>query len=358
MARSVYQPPLGGCQQVARAGRARGRSQQGKVTMFRYSLVCLFGLWAAAPALASPWADGLFDDLGRDFGAVPRGPLLTHPFRLVNNTGAAVHIGGVRVSCGCTLVRALQYDLAPGQETVILAQMDTTRFLGSKLVTIFVTFDQPRFDEVRLWVQANSRDDVTVMPNTLAMGRVKRTMSPTASTTISFLGNANWLITGIASESNYIQPVCKMVRRDGFEVAYQLTARVRPDTPVGKWYTDLWLTTNNPATPRVRVPLTVDIESALTISPETVVLGQVKAGKEAERKVIVRGLQPFRITRIQGTDKQLAVRDSTPAAKEVHVLTVTLHGNQLGAVSRTFRVSTDLLGENDLEFTAQAQVIP
>jgi hypothetical protein len=326
--------------------------------MFRYSLVCLLGLCAGAPAVASPWADGLFDELGHDFGAVPRGPMLTHPFRLVNKTGVAVHIAGVRVSCGCTSAHALQYDLRPGQETVILAQMDTTRFLGPKVVSIFVTLDQPSFEEVRLWVQANGRDDVTVMPDTLALGRVKHSTAPVATTTISFFGDANWRITAIASESNYIQPVCRMVRREGVEVAYQLTARLRPDTPIGKWYSDIWLTTNNPATPRMRVPLTVEIGSALSISPETLVLGPVKAGKETERKVIVSGVHPFRITRIQGTDKQVGVRETTPAAKEVHVLTVTLRGQRPGEVSRTFRVSTDVRGENDLEFTARAQVVP
>ena len=70
--------------------------QQGKGNMFRYSLVVLLGLCATAPVSAS-WADSLFDELSRDFGSVPRGPTLTHPFRLVNKTGGHVHIASVRV---------------------------------------------------------------------------------------------------------------------------------------------------------------------------------------------------------------------------------------------------------------------
>src|SRR5262245_34254592 len=120
--------------------------------MLRYSLVVLLGLCVGGRASAS-WADALFDELSRDFGSVPRGPTLTHPFRLVNKTGARVHIASVRVSCGCTSAQALQQDLAPGQETAILVHMDTRRFTNTKNVTIFVTFDQPRFEEVRLWVQ-------------------------------------------------------------------------------------------------------------------------------------------------------------------------------------------------------------
>src|SRR5262249_37066195 len=80
----------------------------------------------------------------------------------------------------------------------------------------------------------------------------------------------------VNSESNYIQTTLKNVRRDAGEVSYQLTASLRPDAPVGKWYTDVWLKTNNPATPRIRVPLTVEIESALSVSPATVSLGQAR----------------------------------------------------------------------------------
>src|SRR5437660_799351 len=132
--------------------------------MSRYSLVVLASLWAAGSAPAATWADSLFEELSKDFGSVPRGPTLTHPFRVV----------------------------------------------------------------------------------------------------------------------------------------YRLTGRLRGDAPVGKWYTDLWLRTNNPSMPQVRVPLTVDIESALSVSPEAVTLGQVKVQGESERRVVVRGVKPFKITRVQG----------------------------------------------------------
>src|SRR5690348_8460301 len=171
----------------------------------RFSLVVLLGLGTAGSASAS-WADALFDELSRDFGSVPRGPTLTHPFRLVNKTKQNVHIASVRVSCGCTSARALQEFLAPGQETAILVQMDTRRFQYTKNVTIFVQFDQPSWQEVRLWVQANSRDDVTVIPESLAFGTIKRGGSPTAGVTISFLGGGNWRILGVRSDSNYVQP--------------------------------------------------------------------------------------------------------------------------------------------------------
>jgi hypothetical protein len=236
--------------------------------------------------------------------------------------------------------------------------MDTRRFLGSKNVTIYVQFDQPKFDEVRLWVQANSRDDLSIAPESLALGKIKRGAATSASTTVTFMGNQNWQITAATSESNYVQTSCELIRREGAEVAYKLSATMRADTPAGKWFTDVWLETNNAASPKIRVPLTVEIEAPLTVSPATVGLGELKSGKVAERKVIVRGVQPFRILSVEGTDKELTVHDSTTDTKSVHVLTVRLQAQHAGELLRTLRIVTDLKGDESVEFNASALVTP
>jgi hypothetical protein len=325
--------------------------------MLRFSLVCLVGLSAAAPVGAGSWADGMFEELVKDFGTVPRGPTLTHTFRFTNTTAQPIHISGIRVSCGCVSAAPLQHDIAPGKTGAIQAQMDTRRFSGSKSVTVYVQFDRPQWEEVRLWVQANARDDLTVSPDTLSLGQHKRGTAPSGSTTISFLGNDGWQIVDVQRETNYIKTELKELRRQGGEVAYQLTASLREDAPVGKWYTDLWVRTNNSALPRVRVPLTVEIQSALSVSPSTVVLGQVKPGAEAERRVIVRGTQPFKITSVKGTDDILSVKDTTDGPRPVHVLTVKLKPKKAGEQNWNLKVQTDLKDEGEVEFQAKAEVV-
>jgi hypothetical protein len=325
--------------------------------MLRYLIALALALAYTGAASASTWADGLFDGLSRDFGAVPHGPTLVHHFRFVNKTNNPVQIANVRVSCGCTAAKALQTNLAPGQESAILVEMDTRRFSGSKVVTVYVQFNQPRFDEVRLAVQANSREDVSVLPESLAFGKVKRGAAAATSATVTFLGKANWQVTGVACESNYVRPQCELVRREGAEVAYKLTAAIAPDAPVGRWFTDVWLQTNNPVSPRIRVPLTVEVEAPLTVNLAAVNLGEVKAGKVAERQVIVRGIQPFRIVAVDGTDKQLSIRDTTAESKQVHMLTVTLRPQQPGPLQWTVRLLTDFPGQDAIEFLAVASVV-
>jgi hypothetical protein len=331
--------------------------QQGKGNMFRYTLVVLAGLCAAGPASAS-WADSLFDETSRDFGTVPRGPTVTHPFRVVNRTNGPVHIGDVRVSCGrCVSARPLQNVLAPGQETAILVHLDTTRFDYSKTFTVDVPFTHPQLAEVRLTLQAHSRADITLIPETLAFGKVKRGAGPTAETSLSFLGNPNWRVLEVTSDSNYVQPKVEEVRRNSGEVTYKLTATLRKDTPPGKWYTDVWLKANSDGLPRIRVPLSVDVEAPVSVTPMSVVLGEVKAGAQAERHIVIRAGAPFRITGIKGTDAQLSVRDSSQESKNVHVITVTLRPTEAGELNRTLQIQTDLQDEALIEVSAKAKVI-
>lgn len=324
--------------------------------MVRYVSVLLVGLAAASGATASTWADGMFSELSKDFGSVPRGPTVSHLFHFTNNTKDWVHVANVRVSCGCTTATALDTDVAPGKTGTILAQMDTTRFTGAKAVTVFVQFDRPQWDEVQLVVQAYGRDDIALTPESFAFGQVRHATTPARSVSVSFVGSPGLQVVGARCDSNYVRPIIKQVRRDDSEVAYQVTAKLRNDTPVGRWYTDVWLQTNDPNSPRIRVPLTVDVEGALSVSPEAVSMGEVKVGNTVQRKVLVRGDQPFKIKEVKGTDGVLTVRDSTPDAKAVHVLVVTLKATAAGNLSRTIELLTD--HQDAVQFQAKADVVP
>ena len=325
--------------------------------MFRYQLVVLLGLCTAVPAASSSWAEAMFPQLTQDFGSVARGPTLTHAFHLVNRSASPVHIAGVRVSCGCVSAAALENDVAPGKDSAIQAQMDTSRFAGPKTVTIFVTFDRPQYDEVRLSVTANSRDDIMVSPPALAFGRTPHGATPAATVSVTLRGHGDWQILNTKCDSNYVIAKVKDQASGVGEMTYEVTARLRSDTPVGKWYTDVWLTTSDTSVPLMRVPLTVEIEPSLSVSPHLAELGQVHIGDEVERKVIIRGAKPFRITDVKGTDSQLSVRDMTADSKPVHILSIKLKPAKAGGLNQTVRVFTDLKDENEVVFRATAEIV-
>jgi hypothetical protein len=310
----------------------------------------------ASSASAGTWGQTLFDELSKDFGSVPRGPQLTHHFRVTNRTKSAVNISSVRVSCGCVTATAMKTRLEVGEETTIFATMDSTRFVGPKSVTIFVQFDAPQFEEVRLYVQANGRNDFTVTPDTLSLGQVKRGSEAVASTTVTFYGHNGARVVEAKGESNYVDAAVVEERRTNFEVTYKVTAKLRTDTPVGKWFTDVWLTTNVTTLTKMRIPLTVEVESPLTVSPNFLALGSVKVNEDVQRRVVVRGVRPFRVTEVKGGDAELQVSAASPEAREVHVLTVRLRATKAGAVDKTLRVVTDLPEDNEIDFRFNAAV--
>jgi hypothetical protein len=323
--------------------------------MLRYSLVLVAGFFVAGSLQAATWADGLFDELSKDFGTVVRGPALTHHFRVTNRTKYAVSIANVKVSCGCLSASALKTFLNPGEETAIVARMDTTRFTGAKHVTVTVEFNMPNREEVRLWVQANGRDDLQITPENLAFGHVRRGTSSSAAVEVKFYGNRDARILELRAESNFIQPVAREISRSATgEVVYQLSAELRKDIPVGKWFTDVWLKTNVAGMAQVRVPVTVEVESMLTINPGVVNLGMVRVNQENDRRIILRGAKPFKIVEIKGADAAVRVAYNDQEAREVHILTIRCKQPAVGTVDRVLRVVTDLAEEKEVDFRVQS----
>src|SRR4029078_4188083 len=69
------------------------------------------------------------------------------------------------------------------------------------------------------------------------------------------------------SESSFVVPSLKEVRRTPTETVYEVDAKLRPDTPPGLWFTDVWVKTNDPGISKLRVPLTVEVQQATAKVP-------------------------------------------------------------------------------------------
>jgi hypothetical protein len=310
---------------------------------------------AAGAAPAALWPQGMFEEVNWDFGAVPRGPAVMHAFRFKNSSGETLHIGNVRVSCGCTSAQAEKSSVRPQEESAILARMDTTRFHGNKSVTIYVTFDEPRHAELSLLVRADGRDDVALSPESIDFSRVVRGLPAVAATEIT-IRDRNLAIDRVRSEGSYVHAHYREITRSDRGIAYEVVAELKPNTPPGQWYTELVVSTNVPGT-TFRIPVNVDVQPGLQALPGIASLGEVKAGRQAEKRIVIKGARPFQITRVEGADSQLTVQEASQAAKAVHVLTVRFKPSNVGHIAKTVRVVTDLKEDSQVEFQATADVV-
>jgi hypothetical protein len=172
--------------------------------------------------------------------------------------------------------------------------------------------------------------------------------------TVQFVGS-QWQVLGTEQDSGYVDSSFKEIRRDGASVAYEVTASLRKDTPEGKWFTDVWLKTNQGGLPKIRIPLNVEIESA-TASPRTITFGEIKTGESAERKFSVKGAKPFRVTKVEGTDGEVTAKTSEEAKAEQEV-TITFKPSKTGALDRKLIVVTDLNDQKQIEVLARGTVV-
>lgn len=322
--------------------------------MFRplTTFVIFFGL--TGTAFGGSWAEGLFNELTHNFGQVARGHRLRCSFQLTNNTNQPVHIASIRGSCGCITGSTTDTLLSPGKSTAIEVQMDTSRFTGQQRKMVFVQFDQPQWDEVQLSVLADIREDVLFNPETFSFSRTRRGSSPESNITVTLAGE-NWKILKAACESHFVECRVRPLDSASGQVSFQVTARLRPDLPVGDWFTTVWLTTDHPSLARLSIPLTVEVTPLLTVSPQVVDLGLVKSGAQADARVIVRADRPFRILEVDGTDSQVTVKGNLSRAASVHVLAIHLKASKPGAWSKKLKVVTDLKEDNQLEFEVTAR---
>lgn len=324
--------------------------------MYKYFVALALGALLCAPVGAAPGLAALFDAQSHDFGNVPIGPQLQTTFTLKNTTDQNIRIVSARVSCGCVTPTVTPGTVAPGQSTTVHASMDTRRFIGAKTVTIFVLFDQPQLQEVSLVVSAFGRNDVTFSPDTLAFGQMKRGESRSVGTTITFYGNTK--ITQAACDSGYVKLTLDGGQQSTNGTSYSLKATMRPDIPVGKWFTDVWVSTSQSGNNKIRIPLTVDVEPALQVLPGAVTFDSAKVGAEEKKQVVIKGSSPFRILEVTGGDGVFAAEAKNTEAKPVHIITVTFHPSKEGDFVKNLKIVTDMKEEGQVDVKVKGKAMP
>ena len=324
-------------------------------------LLLMSGIVAAK---ADAWTNALFPETRHDFGMVPRGAKVKHNFLLVNRLSEPITIVNLAsASCGCTSGKALSSTVAPGQTTVIEAEMDTRNFVGPKSTVLFVTLITAggREAEARLAVSSNILSDIVLNPGTINFGTVKRGQSPTKVLTIDRINSPNWRFTRMVSASRSLDAqLAETSRKDG-SVSYALSVSLKPDAPTGALRDELRLFSNDPESPSIPIMVSGVIRGDLTAAPSVLSLGQVHSSAGAEGRFVVRSSRPFAIRSIEGAGDGFLTSSPDGTRQPTHVVTVAYKpedGATLGDIRRVFRVHTDLPDEPSLDLTATLHVVP
>ncbi len=296
-------------------------------------------------APAQGWAEKMFKEgLTRDFGSVPRGAQLLHRFPITNIYAVRMEITGIAPGCSCVTATASKRVLEPRETAYIDINMDARRFTGPKSVAVRVTVGPEYISSAEIRVSANSRADIVFNPGEVNLGTVAPGTAPAQSVDVEYAGALNWTVTDavVAKDVPLEASVKELYRRPG-QVGYRLVVSLKPDAPAGDFKQYVYLKTNDPAGQLVPVLVEAKVQAAVTVSPERLSLGGVRAGDPLTRRVVVRGSRPFRILGVDGLGDGVALgSDPAPGAAEVQTVTFKCQFEKPGELHRELKIKTDL----------------
>lgn len=343
---------------MATVARVRGALEMRRLCVPSF---VVFALWiSATTARAESWAGKMFDGLAHDFGTVARGAEVQHDFVITNPYKETVHISSIAKTCGCTTAKVDRDTLKSHEKAHLTVVMDTLKFTEKKSSTITVTFDRPYFAQVKVKVSAYIRRDVVLSPGCASFGPVDHGTKPTREISIAYAGRPDWRIEGVQNDSKFIETELTETRRSSARVDYKLVVALKPEAPVGYFRDRLTILTNDTSSPKLPLVVEGKVESDITVSPGSLSLGTVQAGKKVTRQVVVRGKKPFRILQVNpiGEEKNASFSVQLPGeSKPLHLVAVTFEApDQAGSAHQRFRIETDVEGGETVEFSVNARV--
>jgi hypothetical protein len=283
------------------------------------------------------------DGISHDFGSVPRGAQLIKRFTITNIYAVRLEITEVKSGCGCVVASASTRVLEPRQSATIEVNMDARIFTGPKKVAVRVSVGPEYVSSVNLTVSANSRADVVFNPGEVSFGTVSRGQSPSQTIDVEYAGTLAWQVSEVVAKDAPVDCTLKeMYRRPG-QVGYQIKVALKPDAPAGSLKHEIFLKTNDPASPLVPLLVEATVQAPLTATPSAHKLGEVKLGETVTRRVAVAGSKPFRVLAIDGLGDGVtlgAVLSATAATTQT--VTLKCQFDKAGDFKRELKIKTDL----------------
>mgnify|MGYP003674155163 CR=1 FL=1 len=231
-------------------------------------------------ALSQDWSEKVFPIKAHDFGAVAVAAKTEFRFPVSNPYSTPLHIQSVRASCGCTTPIIETHYIQPGETGSILARFNTGTFRGKKGATLTVVVDQPFYAEARLVVDGYIRSDMVFHPGEVNFDRATQGEVKTKTSKILYAGRDDWQVTDVVSNKPWLLTSFKQLSRGSGRADYEITVTIQEDAPQGFFQDEVTVVTNDRSMPRVPLRVSGQVESLLSISPQSIALGSVKPGLE------------------------------------------------------------------------------
>ena len=318
-------------------------------SMKKISVLLLMLAVCTIPSLVSAqnyaFTHNLFEKKSHDFGTVARAAQIDYVFEFKNNTKNTIEMSAVRTSCNCTTPTIEKKVVQPGETSGIRCKFNTRSFLGARRATVTVSFVKPYFAEVQLEVKGYVRRDIVVHPPAIDFKTLKEGAGGSQKVAIEYAGKTSWKVESVESSNPDVEVALKETHRGNSLVGYELVANIKPSAKPGYLNNfQILLKTNDNRLNEFPVSILGKVEESITISPQFVDVSEMKIGATSNKKLIIKGSDPFQIVSVKSGDDRVEAKISD-AKKKLHIVPITVKtGQQAGPMKTTLEIATDLGG--------------
>ena len=136
---------------------------------------------------------------------------------------------------------------------------------------------------------------------------------------VDYAGKPAWKINQVTSSDSFITVVPTEVSRQNGRVRYNLVVSMSGGAPVGPLESELVVHTNDRNLTTVPLRLMANIAPEISVSPQTLSLGDIVQGAPIKQLIVLKGHQPFLIKSIESREFDIEAKLSEES-KTLHAL--------------------------------------
>lgn len=138
-----------------------------------------------------------------------------------------------------------------------------------------------------------------------------------------------------------------------------MLVRLKDTAAAGYFNDQLVLVTNDDDNPRIPIYVGGRIVPQISVTPESVLLGEVARGQQISQKIIISGKKPFKILSFQCNDEDCFQFKTDDQSKTRHIVEIAFNAKKdAGNVKEAIHVATDLGDKFQAGLIAYATILP
>lgn len=180
-----------------------------------------------------------------DFGEAPSGESVQAPFTLHNEGDEPLTISYVRTSCGCTTTALEKRELAPGEETSLVATLSLKGRSGPQSKHLTIGSNDPDHPDRQALIQGAAVCYLTISPSLIYLSSIPQGQAVTRTVEITSGNNTPFQILSI--QASHPDLAVQVIATNSN--AYRLEVTIPSSWPAGRIDESLRIHTDHPKAP-------------------------------------------------------------------------------------------------------------